>query len=256
MKIEKIEKSGRKYNIVLDNGKRITTFDDVILKNGLLFHRYINDKLMDKIIKDTSYHKNYNKVLDMINRRLRSEFEIREYLKKTDIDSGDIEDIIGNLKSIGLINDKSFAKAYTNDKINLSVDGPYKIRKYLTQNKIDDAYIEEALSNIDLSTLNAHIDKIIDKKIKSNTKYTSYVLKQKIVLYLVNLGYDREKVLERLNLKEIENPNLKKEMDKILNKLKKKYSGDKLVFNLKGKLYSKGYSTEEIDDYIKNSSLF
>ena len=255
MKIEKIEKAGKKYKIILENGFKITTFDDVILKNGLLFHKYINDELLDKILKDTSYYKHYNKILDMISRKIRSEFEIREYLKKTDISEEDIERIIDNLKKIKLIDDKMFAKAYTNDKINLSLDGPYKIKKYLNSNKIEDSIIEEVISNIDSNIISEHIDKIIDKKIKSNTKYPSSVLKQKIILYLVNLGYDREKIIERLNNKKIENPDLQKEMDKLLNKLKKKYTGDKLIFNLKGKLYSKGYSREEIEEYIKNSSL-
>jgi len=256
MKIDKIKKTGKKYTITLDNGKKVTTYEEVILENGLLFHRFINDKLYKKIIEDTKYFKVYNKVLDMIGRRLRSEYEILECLKESEIEESDITNIIDNLKKIGLIDDKVYAKAYTNDKINLSLDGPYKIKKHLIQNKIDESIVEDVIKNIDQNIINSHIDKIIDKKIKSNTKYTSYVLKQKIIIYLVNLGYSKDMIVRRLGEKEIKNPNLKKEMDKILNKLKKKYDGDKLIYNLKGKLYSKGYKAEEIEEYIKDSSLF
>lgn len=256
MKIDKIKKTGKKYKITLDNGKEIATYEDVILDNGLLFHRFINDKLYKKIIEDTKYFQSYNKVLDMISRRLRSEYEVLEYLKKSEIEENDIKNIIDNLKKIGLIDDIAYAKAYTNDKINLSFDGPYKIKKNLVQNKIDESIIHEVIENIDRDILHQHIDKIIDKKVKSNTKYTSNMLKQKIIIYLVNLGYSKDMVVKRLDRKEIKNPNLKKEMDKVLNKLKKKYDGDKLIFNLKGKLYSKGYTREEIEEYIKDSSLF
>ncbi len=255
MKIDKIKKSGKRYKITLDSGKTITTYEEVILENGLLFHRYINEKLFKKIIQDTNYYKSYNKVLDMITRKLRSEYEIKQYLKKSEIEEKDIEEIINNLKRINLIDDRNYAKAYTNDKINLSLDGPYKIKRHLEENKIKSEYIEEAISNIDKNIIKNHIDKIIDKKVKANTKYTSYILKQKITIYLINLGYSREDINEVLENKKIENPNLEREMEKILNKLKKKYTGDKLIYNLRGKLYTKGYTQEEIEEYLKDSSL-
>ena len=136
MKIESIKKSGSKYKILLDNGRIINTYEEVILNNGLLFHKYINKNLLEKINIDTNYYKSYNKALDMINRRLRSEKEIKQYLIKSEVEEKDIEEIINNLKRIGLIDDRLFAKAYTNDKVNLSTDGPDKIRKYLENNNI------------------------------------------------------------------------------------------------------------------------
>ena len=131
MKVEKIKKAGSKYKITLDNGEVITTYEEVIINNGLLFHKYINEKLLNKIYNDTNYYKIYNKVLNMINRRLRSEYEIKNFLIKEEVKEEYINEIIDNLKIIGLINDKLYAKAYTNDKINLSYDGPYKIKRYL-----------------------------------------------------------------------------------------------------------------------------
>ena len=39
MKITKISKTGSKYKLVLDSGEIITTYDDVILNNNLLFSK-------------------------------------------------------------------------------------------------------------------------------------------------------------------------------------------------------------------------
>lgn len=250
MKIESIKKSGSKYKILLDNGKVINTYEEVILNNGLLFHKYISDSLFEKISTDTNYYKSYNKVMNMINKRLRSEKEIVLYLRKSDVTENDINEIIHNLKRIGLIDDRAFAKAYTNDKINLSSDGPFKIRKYLESNNIKEEYINAALSSIDYNIINNKIDKIISKKIKSNTKYTSYVLKQKILSYLINLGYSREDIISRLDNIKIDNVDMTKEMEKIYNKLIKKYKDKELVFKLKSKLYSKGFTKEEIDNFL------
>ena len=255
MKIEKIKKSGSKYKITLDNGEIINTYEEVIINNGLLFHKYINSNLLDKINNETVYYKSYNKALDMINRRLRSEYEMREYLNKTEVEEKYIDEIIDSLKRIGLIDDKLYARAYTNDKINLSLDGPYKIKRHLQNNKINEEYINDAIDNIDENIINEHIDKVINKKIKTNTKYTPYILKQKILTYLINLGYSKNSIINRLDNFKIESPNTEREMDKIYNKLKRKYDSKQLELNLKAKLYSKGYSKEEIENYInKNSS--
>lgn len=250
MKIESIKKTGKKYKIILDSGQIINTYEEVILNNGLLFHKYINTALLEKINTDTVYYKSYNKALDMINRKLRSEKEIKEYLKKSEVEEKDINEIVQNLKRIGLIDDKIFAKAYINDKINLSSDGPYKIRKYLENNNIKEEYINDAISSIDQEIINQKIDKIILKKIKTNSKYTSNMLKQKIITYLINLGYSREDIIQRLENIKIETQDMTKEIDKIYNKLRKKYKDKELIYKLKNKLYSKGYTKEEIDNFI------
>ncbi len=256
MKIKKIKKIGSKYKLILDNDEEITTYEEVILKNGLLYDKNITEKEREKIISDTAYYLSYHKALNMINRRLRSEYEIIKELRKNELSNKDIEKITDELKKINLINDEAYAKAYTNDKINLSLDGPHKIRKNLEEHKIEEKYINQAIANIDKEILYNHIDKIINKKVKNNTKYTAYMLKQKIINYLVNLGYDRIMIIERLENIKIENKNLEREMDKIYNKLKTKYNGDQLIYKLKNKLYTKGFSKEEIENYInKNSSL-
>ena len=250
MKIEKIKKTGSKYKIILDSGKTINTYEDVILENGLLFHKYINENLHKKILKDSEYYKVYNKALDMINRRLRSEYEMRTYLEKSEINEVEIEDIIENLKKINLINDEKYAIAYTNDKINLSLDGPQKIKKHLEEQRINEEYINNTLENIDKNIVHEHIEKIVDKKIKNNTKYTPYILKQKIMIYLINLGYNKNDIVRILDTKEIKNISSQKEMDKIYNKLIKKNEGYELYTKLKSTLFKKGYTKEEIDNYI------
>ncbi len=247
MLITKIQKKGSKYKIYLDN-EVIDTYDEIILKYNLLYKKELTDDLKEKIIKENNYYENYHKAMDFINKRLRSEYEVLNYLNK--IDCHDSTSIIEKLKSIGLINDEAFAKAYVNDKINLSLDGPDKIRNNLKKLKVDNDIIDKALSNIDENIILEHIKKLINKKIKS-TKYTGYVLKNKITIYLINLGYSKyliNKVLDNMEL----NNNLDGEMEKIYKKLSLKYQDDELKLKLKQKLYSKGFSAEKINEFINN----
>ena len=90
MKIDKIKKSGKKYKIVLEDGTEIKTFDDVIINYNLLYHKDIDDILLNKIIKDNAYYEVYNKVLNLISKKIRSEKEINEFLDKYDVDRNKI----------------------------------------------------------------------------------------------------------------------------------------------------------------------
>ncbi len=256
MKIEKIKKSGLKYKITLDNGEIINTYDEVILKNNLLYDKHIDSELLNKINNDTVYYESYNKAIRMISRRLRSEAEIREYLKRNKVLDEDINKITDTLKRIGLINDYNFARAYTNDKMNLSLDGPHKIAKNLEKYKVDTDIINEMINNIDSNLVEEHLNKIVTKKVKANTKYSESRFKQKLTLYLINLGYDKYEINKALNNVHFDNDKVLKEMDKIYNKLFLKYTGDELIYKVKNKLYSKGYKTEEINAFIeKKNSL-
>lgn len=251
MKIEKLKKtSNGKYKVYLDNNEVINTYDEVILKNNLLFHKEVDSKLLNELSKDNDYYELYNKCLILINKRIRSEKEVREYLEKYTSKEEDIDSIISKLKEIGLINDIEYAKAYVSDRINLSSDGPLKIEAYLEKHNIDSNTIKMLIESIDDDVIYNKIDKVVSKKIKNNTKYSSYILKQKIINELISDGFREEDIIRVIDRYEI-NSNIDKEVIKQFNLLSKKYSGKELDFKLKNKLYQKGYRKEEIEDAIK-----
>ncbi len=243
----KIKKSGNKYKIYLDN-EVITTYDDVILKYNILYKKDIDEDLIKKIKEENSFYENYNKALRLINTRLRSEYEIVSYLQKQKCEN--IDAIILKLKSIGLINDYNFAVSYTNDKINLTLDGPDKIKKSLEKLKVDSNIVNECLSNIDINIVKEHLNKLINKKTKT-LKYTGNVLKQKLTIYLVNMGYSRSLINECLT--NLSNNNIDSEMEKIFRKLSLKYSDNELKYKLRNRLYAKGFTISEINEFIKKS---
>lgn len=249
MKINKIKKNGKKYKIILDNGLEIKTFDDVIINNNLLYNKIIDDELLDKINKENEYYDVYNKVLNLISKKIRSEKEISEFLDKYNVDKNKI---IDKLKSINLINDKNFAKAYISDKINLSNDGIDKIKNDLLKHNIDINLIMEEISKIDDDLIDKKIEKLIIKKTK-NSNYSGFKLKYKVVNELINLGYDKSKIVEIYDNLNIKNDDvIINEYNKLYNKLSKKYQDKELEYKINMKLYNKGFTKEEIENIQKN----
>ena len=73
------------------------------------------------------------------------------------------------------------------------------------------------------------------------------MLKNKIIIDLVNLGFNKEDIVSELNNFEIDDKEAyNHEYEKIKKSLEKKYSGDELKFKIKEKLYRKGFRYNEI----------
>lgn len=132
MKIIKYEKKGNNtYKIYLENGETINVYEDVILKNNLLYKKEIDYALLEKISEDNNYEDIYNKCVKYISIRLRSSYEIKEYLKRKDIPDELIDITISKLIKNNLLNEETFTKAFINDKLNFTTMGPYRIEQEL-----------------------------------------------------------------------------------------------------------------------------
>jgi regulatory protein len=249
MKITKIKKlSGGRYRLTLDDSRELVLYEDVIVKNILLLGKEIDSKLLEIINEDNTKSTIYNQALNYIDIRRRSREEISNYLVKKNYDVSEIDRVIKSLEEENYINDHDFTVAYVNDKLNMSNDGINKIRRSLSNFKIEENVIDEVLSKIDLSSQNDKIDKLINKQIRLNSKYTGNVLKAKILNYLINLGYDRDSIVEKLENVSFDNKkDIQKEYQKLYKKYSSKYSGYKLDMTIKQRLYQKGYSEENIN---------
>ena len=251
MKIKSIKKQANKYKIILEDNTIITTYDDIIIKNNILYKKELDEDLIKKIEQENNYYEAYNKIIKYIKTKLRSEFEIKKYMNKLEINESDKIKILEKLKIAKLIDDKFYAKAYIHDRISLSNEGPYKIKESLLKECIDENIINQELETLDKNEIKQKLKKLILKKLKTNHKYSENMFKQKILNYFINLGYDRNEIIEIIDNEKIDdNEIIKKEYDKLYNKLKQKYNDYELNIKIKQKLYQKGFKIEEINKIL------
>ncbi len=200
IKIIKYKKENNgKYKLFLEDGSTIDTYEDVILKNNLLYKKDIDDSLYDIIMNDNVYEEAYSKSINYIGIRLRSINEMKVYLKSKKYSEEVINIIIERLIKNNLLNDAIFTQAFINDKLNFTTMGPYKIELELKKHNIDNNIISKCISTIDEDIIYEKINKLITKFIKSNKKYKGFLLKNKIYTNLINLGYSSSMILEVLN---------------------------------------------------------
>lgn len=240
MKIIKYNKvSNNKYDVILENNEKIKLYEDVILKEELLLKKEIND--IDKILEINSKYEIYDVSLKYLNHHVISIKGMKEYLKRKKYQEIDINNTINKLIKNGYLNDKYYAKCYISDHVNLSNDGPLKIKRHLEDNDISYNDYSEYLKIDDNIWINK-INEYLIHQLKVNKK-SNYCFKNKMLLNLINLGYEREMINECLSHVEVKNIAVlkSKEEEKIRIKLARKYSGEELEYRIKQKLYQKGF---------------
>ena len=253
MKILKFKKiSKNKYKLFLDNNESITLYEDVIINNNLLLLKEVDNALLDDLMKQNNCVDAYNIALNYIAVRMRSIYEVKEYLVKKGISNTLLENTIKKLTKDGYLDDLKFARAFVNDKLTITNNGPIKIKKELLKYKVEESVINEVISDIDNDIVKEKLSRLVEKQVKIK-KGSTNTLKIKLVNYFVNLGYDKDMVLKELSkyeLKSDENK-LKRDYDKIYIKYKDKYEGSKLTYFIAQKLYTKGYTSSDITTVIK-----
>jgi len=243
MKIERFTKlKNGQYKLNLDDNTNILLHEDLILKYELLIYREIDSKKIEQLLEENKSYIAYDLALNYLNKKMRSKKEIKEYLSKKEISAELINNAIKKLEEQGYLSDVSYTRAFINDKINLSNDGPYKIKEQLIKLGIMEEIILKELEVFDKELEQTRVEKLIDKQVRSNHTKSNYLLKKKIMEWLINLGYSREVVITSLDKVEIDDDDLrKKEYDKLYKKLSRKYSGKEIENKLKQKMYQKGF---------------
>ncbi len=240
MQINKFKKKGKnKYEIIFDNTS-LLLYEDIILKYDLLIKKDIDEHLLDEIINENSYYDAYETALSYIEHKLRTKKEIEDYLDRKGFDSKYTEYAIDKLNKMNLLNDKLYVSAFINDKINLTLDGPYKIKNELCNLDIDESLIDDYLSTIDKSIWDERVDKLIDKKSHTMNNKSYYMFINKLKNELYNKGYCNEVIEKKLSNIKYESDSIKKEVQKAI----KKYKNDKN--KIISYLMRKGYTYDEI----------
>ena len=250
MEIVKLsKKSNNLYKIEFSDNTSLNFYDDTIIKYNLLANKKIDNKLFKEINEFNNEVSAYYKAINYIKSKLRTKREIENKLRKLNYSKDIINKVINRLEQQGYLNDSLYINSYINDQINLTLKGPNKIIyeleklgfKNIKLNVSDDVWIDK-------------INKIIEKKEKSNHNLSKRLLIQKIKVALINLGYSEKLFQDILNsYKFKDNPDIiRKEVNKFLRKYQNKYSEEELKYKLKGYLYSKGFSDYNLDDLLNN----
>jgi len=246
MKILKYRKTKANiYEIYLENGTVLKLYDDTIIKYSLLLKKALTIQEFEEINSYNDALVSYYLTLKYIAKKMRSKLEVEKHLQKAGFDNLVIEKTIKKIEDEGYLSNEKFTQSFINDQIHLTFNGPDKIKHSLIKLGINE---NEININYDF---NAKIQKLIEKKIKSNRKYNTSRLKINLANYLIDLGYPREMFIHLLEDVKINDEKfIMRDYELLLKKYRHKYQEEKLNIFIRDKLYKKGYNIEEINEVM------
>lgn len=222
------------YEVKFDNESCIKLYDETILKYNLTINKSINASEFENIKKYNDSMIIFFKLRNTLLKKMKTKREVSNILEKENVDK---DEIIKKLETLNLINDQNYLNSFVNDKINLTLDGPEKIKRELLDKGV---FKEDILNEYDYDFWQNRVNKIVDKKNRANHKISNKLFKEKMKVYLYALGYDQK---YNINIYNNDFEILKKEFNKLLIKYER-LGLDKT--KIKYDLLKKGFSIEDI----------
>lgn len=259
-KITTQQKNKERYNVFTDEGsgeKYAFSIDEaVLIKFGLKKGMDLDDLLYTEISYEDDIRKSYNLALHYLGRRMRSEIEVRNYLKEKEIDQPIIQEVILKLYDYQFLDDEQYALAFVRTQINTTDKGPVLIKQELKEKGIRTALIDKAIAQYPFAAQLETAQKLCVKYSSRNKRDSERVLKQKLEQMLIRKGFDYTVISEAVS----ESAGMQKndEWEALqfhAQKLHRKYEGESQYDyerKMKQALFRKGFSLEQIDDYLNH----
>ena len=239
----------------LDHQQTSYITEDTIVRFMLSRDKVISKEELTEIQDFAQFSYGKNLALYHLSFKARTEKEVREYLKKYDIEDTIANQVIANLKDENWINDRQYTYAIINANQLSGDKGPYLLSQKLAQKGVPKSTIENVLKDFDFTEV---AQRVAEKLLKKYTgKLPARALQDKIIQNLTNKGFsysDAKSAFDNLDSQvdqETTQELIFKELDKQYAKYARKYEGYELKQRLTQVLARKGYDFSDIASALR-----
>ena len=266
-KIEAQKKKDNRVNIFINDEFAFGCSSELVYYHNLAKGKEINVEELKKVVVEDNYLTAKTKTLKYIERALKSEFQVREFLQKKEYEDNVIDRVIEFLKEYKFIDDEYYAKAFVTQ--NIRIEGKGNIKYKLIKKGISEDMINSTLSEISSEDEEAVALKLAEKKLKVLCKNEGNInkIKSKLNTFLISKGYNFDTIKSVVNKLEIrEEKNIEEftedgydqvkenQWDELLSVAEKRYErlskSEEDVIKIKKKLHDfllrKGYNYSDI----------
>lgn len=182
----------------LDGEYWLTLNKNQLIDFGLYKGYEIDDELKLKLEQASQINKVLDKAIGYLTIRPRSVREIRDYLKKKEVDSVLIEQTINILINKKFLSDLEFAKWYAKARFSQKKYGINKIKADLAQKGVSKDIVREALGETDQDDNFENLIELAKKFIPKIKAKDQVELRQKLIQRLASRGFLFEEITKAL----------------------------------------------------------
>lgn len=181
---QQVKRSGR-YSIYFDGKYLFSLSEPELMQSGVRIGKEYTSAELEQLQQTAVIDKAYMRALDYLARRMRSEWELRDYLRRKDYDSPTVDIILNKLSVFNYVDDKKFVKSWIENRRLLKPTSLRRLRLELSQKHVSREIIEEVLAE-DETDEQVALKALVQKK-RSQSRYADT---QKLTAYLLRQGFN------------------------------------------------------------------
>ncbi|WP_174615964.1 recombination regulator RecX [Virgibacillus ihumii] len=255
------QKRKDRYNIFLDDGNGekygFSVDESVLIENRLRKNLVLDDSMVTTLVHQDTLHKSYTLAINFLSYRMRTKKEIYDYLVKKEVDAEHIKQIMDKLINEKLVDDRQFAEAFVRTRIETTSKGPQLVKKELLEKGVEPKFAGEAINLYTYAIQYERAEKWVAKKLNGSSKNKSFKQKvQQLQGTLMQKGFTQDVIQDVLtDVNEMKDDDaewgaLVSQGEKLLRKHRKKTSGYELRNKIKEGLYRKGFTIDQINQFL------
>ena len=141
------------------------------------------------------------------------EQEMRDKLKRWELDTATADRIIARLQKERYIDDARYARAFVKDKIRYNKWGRRKVEQALWQKRIADDIRQQVLGEIDENEYLDVLRPLLKQKRRTTKAENDYALNQKLVRFALGRGFTFDLIRQCLDVNDDDFPDFTDETD-------------------------------------------
>ncbi len=178
-----------RYSIYVDEKYVFSLSESGLLSSGLRIGKELSPEELAGY-KDTAVQdKAYDQGLNYLAIRPRSEWEVRQYLKRKQLFPALIDTILNKLSMNGYIDDAAFARAWVENRRLLKATSARRLSQELRAKRVNDTAITAALQADETDEL-----EVLRLLVAKKRKITRYQDDLKLMQYLARQGYNYDDI--------------------------------------------------------------
>ena len=188
-------KNHSRYSVFIDDAFSFGLSESALIESGITSGQEITPDELTAFKDSAELDGAYNKALGLISRRLRSEWEIREYLQSKKYDPEQVDQTVTRLYTRQWLNDAAFARMWVENRRLLKSASARRITQELKAKHVKEDIIRGALEEVTNEDSG-----ILKELIERKRKQTRYQDDQKLLAYLVRQGYNYQDIKDAMGI--------------------------------------------------------
>ena len=193
---QQVKRQGR-YSIYVDNAYAFSLSENALLDQKIRIGQEVSAEQLRQYKEASKFDKAYNLVLAYVARRPRSEWELRDYFRRKEIEEEAGDRILSRIKNFGYIDDTAFARSWVENRRLLKSVSRRRLMQELRQKHVQDDIIRLVLEE-DKTSDRDTLRQLIERK----RKQTRYQDETKLMQYLARQGYGYDDIKSALKTDE------------------------------------------------------